>query len=264
MHQQPAHLVEAPLKSPSLEGYTFSPVEDCFQAGWEEDSAFFAEQHPDQFIVSSPGIGIFKRTWVLRGFEEMLSDVVLEPSFYQALIQSIADHQLVVLDHMLDAPLDRVLFSDDWEYQRGVLIGAARWRKFVKPHLKRLFDRVHRAGEISLNHVCGSVSEIMPDLIEIGLDVLESVQTEAEGMNHYEHKREFGQDITFWGGLGSQSIIPCGTPDEIRCEVSKLVTHMGAGGGYILSPAKGIQPETPPENMTALIENFIMQKRIED
>jgi len=259
MHQRPAHLVEPPLKNPSLEGYTFPLVEDCFQAGWEEEVALFADQHPDHFIVSSPGFGIFERTWVLRGFEDMLSDVVLEASFFQALIQSITDHQLAILDRMLNTPLDGILFSDDWGYQKGVLIGAARWRQFVKPHLKRLYDHVHQAGKIALNHVCGSVREVMPDLVKIGLDVLESVQPEAEGMNPYELKCEFGRDITFWGGLGSQSIIPYGTPDEIRKEVAKLVSHMSVWGGYILAPAKGIQPATPPANMAALVESFTEQ-----
>lgn len=264
MHQRPAHLVEPPLKEPCLKEYTFPPVERCIETGWEGNVVLFANQHPDHFIVSSPGFGIFERSWVLRGFEEMLSDVVLETSFYQALIQAITDHQLGILDRMLDAPLDGILFSDDWGYQKGVLIGAERWRKFVKPHLKRLYDRVHQAGKIALNHVCGSVREIMPDIVDIGLDVLESVQPEAEGMNPYELKREFGQDITFWGGLGSQSTIPYGTPDEIRHEVSRLVSHMGKGGGYILAPAKGVQPETPPENMAALVESFTEQGRTRD
>jgi uroporphyrinogen decarboxylase len=259
MHQRPAHLVEPPLQAPDLAGYTFPKIEDCFQPDWENKVTKFAEAHPDHFIISCPGFGIFERSWVLRGFEEMLTDVVLEPSFYESLIESITDHQLQIVDRMLKTPLDGILFSDDWGFQEGVLIGADRWRKFIKPHLKRLYDRVHQAEKIVLNHVCGSIREIMPDIIEIGLDVLESIQPEAKGMNPYELKREFGRDITFWGGLGSQSIIPHGTPSAIKAEVSKLVSEMGAGGGYILAPSKAIQPETPPENMAAMVESFVDQ-----
>lgn len=259
MHKRPAHLVEPPLKGPSLDAYTFPNVADCVIADWEKQVSDFVKAHPDHFIVASPGFGIFERTWVLRGFEDMLADVAAEPQFYAELIEAITDHQLKIVDRMLQAPLDGILFSDDWGYQDGVLIGAARWRKLVKPQLKRLYDRVHQAGKIALNHVCGSVREILPDIIEIELDVLESVQPEAAGMNPYELKAEFGSEITFWGGLGSQSTIPYSTPQEVKLVVQHLVEEMGKGGGYILAPAKGIQPGTPVENMAALVESFTSQ-----
>ncbi len=260
MHQRPAHLVEPPLKEPSLSGYVFPTVEDCFQPGWVEEMAAFARDHSDHFIVTGLGFGIFERTWVLRGFEEMLVDVVAAPDFYAELVEAITDHQLLMLDRILETPVDGILFSDDWGYQDGVLIGASRWRRFLKPHLRRLYDRVHEAGKIALNHVCGSVREIMPDIIEIGLDVLESVQPEAKGMDPFALKVDFGKDITFWGGLGSQSTLPFGTPKDIREMVARLISEMGQSGGYILAPSKAIQPETPPENMAALVESFLQKE----
>lgn len=260
MHLRPAHLVEAPIKEPDLRGYIFPDPGACFLPDWEDQVQALARKHPDRFIVASPGFGIFERTWVLRGFENMLADTIVEPVFYEDLVTAITDHQLAMLDRMLQAPLDGILFSDDWGYQDGVLIGAARWRRFIKPNLRRLYDRVHQAGKIALNHVCGSVREIMPDIVEVGLDVLESVQPEAAGMNPYELKAEFGGDMTFWGGLGSQSTIPYGSPESIKAEVGRLVREMGVGGGYILAPAKGIQPGTPVENMAALVECFTNQQ----
>jgi uroporphyrinogen decarboxylase len=155
--------------------------------------------------------------------------------------------------------LDGIMFSDDWGYQQGVLLGPDRWRKMLKPRLARLYDRVHEDGKFVLSHCCGSIADIMPDVIEIGLDVLESVQPEARGMNPYELKRRYGDAITFWGGLGSQSTIPFGTPDEIKDEVSRLCHEMGWGGGYILAPAKSLQPETPTENAAAVVEAFLQQ-----
>jgi uroporphyrinogen decarboxylase len=97
----------------------------------------------------------------------------------------------------------------------------------------------------------------MPDLIEIGLDVIESVQPEAVDMNPYELKRRFGEKITFWGGLGSQSTIQFGSPREIKAEVEKLRREMGIGGGYILAPSKALQPGTPVENAAAVVEAFL-------
>ena len=98
----------------------------------------------------------------------------------------------------------------------------------------------------------------MPDIIEIGMDVLESVQPEASGMNPpYELQRAWGDRITFWGCLGSQSTIQFGTPDQIHAEVGRLRRHMARGGGYILAPAKGLQPGTPIENAAAVVEAIV-------
>ncbi|HUU09256.1 MAG TPA: uroporphyrinogen decarboxylase family protein [Phycisphaerae bacterium] len=129
----------------------------------------------------------------------------------------------------------------------------------LKPRWARLYQAVHDAGKFTISHCCGSVVDIMPDIIEIGLDVLESVQPEARGMNPYELKRRWGDRITFWGGLGSQSTIPFAAPDAIRAEVRRLVREMGKGGGYMLAPAKGLQPETPTENAVAVLESFVHQ-----
>jgi uroporphyrinogen decarboxylase len=122
-----------------------------------------------------------------------------------------------------------------------------------------MYRQVHDAGAYTLSHCCGSVAEIMPDLIEIGLDVLESVQPEAANMNPYELKRRYGKEITFWGCLGSQSTIQHGPPEAIKAEVARLCREMGAGGGYILAPAKALQPGTPLQNAAAVVEAFLEQ-----
>ena len=97
----------------------------------------------------------------------------------------------------------------------------------------------------------------MGDIIEIELDVLESVQPEAAGMNPYELKRKWGDKITFWGGLGTQSTIPFSAPGEIRGEIRRLRSEMSRGGGYILAPAKPLRPETPTANAVAVVEEFL-------
>jgi uroporphyrinogen decarboxylase len=120
-----------------------------------------------------------------------------------------------------------------------------------------MYTLVHEAGKVALSHCCGSIVDVLPDVVEIGLDVLESVQPEA--MDPYALKRLYGRQITFWGGLGSQSTIQFGTPREIREEIARLCEHMGRGGGYILSPAKPLQPGTPVENAAAVVESFVRQ-----
>jgi uroporphyrinogen decarboxylase len=255
----PPHQLDAPLKKPSLEGYVFPDVESCFDPDWEERVRRQIEAQKDYFIVCSFGRGLFERSWTLRGFENSMMDAAAYPDFYDELIEQITRHHMAVLERVLKLPLDGFKFNDDWGYQEGVLLGAKRWRKILKPRLARLYAQVHAAGKYVLSHCCGSIAEILPDLIEIGLDVYESVQPEARNNSPYELKRQFGDKITFWGGLGSQSTIAFGTPDEIHAEVSRLCREMGKGGGYILGPAKPLRPETPVENAAAVVESFVRQ-----
>ena len=120
-----------------------------------------------------------------------------------------------------------------------------------------MYAFAHSHGKVTLHHTCGNVVEVIPDAIEIGLDVLESVQPEA--MNPYELKRRFGAELTFWGGLGLQSIVPFGKPSEVRTEVKRLCQEMGRGGGYFLAPVKPLQEDTPTQNAAAVVEAFLQQ-----
>jgi uroporphyrinogen decarboxylase len=257
--RRPVHLVEAPLQEPSLAGLVFPDLDRFLDAEWKAAAEQAIRAQPDHFWVAGYGFGLFERTWTLRGFSEALADAAGEPEFYDALVEAIAEHQLAIIERLVELPIDGVMCSDDWGYQQGVLLGPRLWRKYLKPRLARIYDRIHAAGKYALSHCCGSVIDILPDLIEIGLDVLESVQPEARGMEPYSLKEQFGSEITFWGGLGSQSTIPFGTPGEIKTEVVRLCREMGAGGGYILAPAKALQPETPTENAAAVVEAFMAE-----
>lgn len=257
LDRRPYHLETPALAEPSLEGYTFPDLAALYTPEWRAEAEAACATLADHFTVAGFGFGLFERVWTLRGFENALMDSAGDPDFYDELVEAVAEHQMEILDHLLALPVDGIMFSDDWGYQHGVLLGNARWRRFMKPRLERMYRKAHDAGKYTLSHCCGSVADIMPDLIEIGLDVLESVQPEARGMNPYELKRAYGADMTFWGGLGSQSTIPFGTPEEIRAEVARLRREMSRGGGYILAPAKALQPETPVANAVAVVEAFL-------
>jgi uroporphyrinogen decarboxylase len=259
LDRRPFHLQDPALKVPSLAGYSFPDLDAVFTPGWKDAPLQAIDQQQDHFLVTGFAWGLFERSWAMRGFDNALMDAAGEPDFYDELIERISAHQIEILTRLLELPVDGIMFSDDWGYQKGVLLGAKRWRKFIKPRLARQYAQVHAAGKTVLSHCCGSIEEILPDLIEIGLDVYESVQPEAKDNNPYDLKRKYGEHLTFWGGLGSQSTIPFGSPAEIKGEVARLCREMGRGGGYILSPAKSLQPETPAENAAALVEAFIEQ-----
>lgn len=254
---RPVHLEEPALKEPSLRGYSFPDPDVFFPGEWDQSVCTAIAENNDCFTVLYPGFGLFERSWDLRGFDNVLMDSAAEPAFFSDLIAAIAEHQEQLLDRFLGYPVDGIFFGDDWGDQRGVIVGPERWREVIKPHYAKLYRKVKSAGMFVLSHCCGSIFDILPDVIEMGLDVLESIQAEARNMNPYELKDRFGERITFWGGLGSQSIIPHGTPQELREEIRRLAAHMRRGGGYILAGAKALQPETPTENAAAVFEEFI-------
>jgi uroporphyrinogen decarboxylase len=256
---RPFSLKKPALSGPSLEGYQFPKVSDLFDAEFETNSLKLIDEQKDRFVVAAYGFGLFERSWVLRGFENVLMDVVLNSDFYEELLDQLVEHQMEILERLLKLPVDGIWFFDDWGFQQGVLVGPERWRKLFKPRYERLYRRTHESGKYVLSHCCGAIGEILPDAIEIGLDVYQSVQPEAKNNIPYDLKKKFGPQITFWGGLGSQNMVPFGSPSEIKNEIRQLCQEMGKGGGYILGPAKEIQPETPDENIAAVVEAFIEQ-----
>jgi uroporphyrinogen decarboxylase len=254
--RRPWHLEKPPLDAPSLSGYTFPAPEKFFRPDWKEKGIQTVQSNTESFVVADLGWGLFERSWNLRGFENTLMDVIQEPDFFEACLDHLTSLYLQFVDYIADLHADAIMFGDDWGDQRGIIIGPQRWRQFIKPRWAQIYTAVHRHGMYVMHHSCGSIAQIMPDLIEIGIDVIESVQPEAAGMNPYELKKQWGEKISFWGGLGSQSIIPFGTPEQITQEVRRLRSQMGCDGGYILAPAKAIQPETPLANALALLDSF--------
>jgi len=257
--QRPWHLEQVPLPEAEWGNYVFPTAEGFLRPDWKQQALKTIAATPESFHIGHLGWGLFERSWNLRGFENALMDTIAEPDFYAEVLDKLTELYLQFVAYTVDLPIDGILFGDDWGDQRGVIIGAERWRKFLKPRWARIYDAVHAQGKVVMSHSCGSVAEIIPDLIEIGLDVLESVQPEAAGMNPYALKRQWGDKITFWGSLGSQSLIPFGTPAQLTQEIQRLVSEMGEGGGYIMSPAKPLQPETPTENAVAILEAFTGQ-----
>jgi len=254
--QQPASVVERGLKAPTFQGYTFPSLDKFLDPAAKADAKKRIGDASDAFTLVSPGMCLWQ-SWYVRGFEDTLMDCVAEEDFYAELLDRFTDLTLALVAECADLPADAIMMGDDWGEQRGVTIGPERWRKFFKPRYARIFEAVHDQGKLAIMHCCGSAAAIMGDIVEIGLDVLESVQPEAAGMNPYALKKAWGDKITFWGGLGSQSTIPFATTAEVRQEIRRLKREMSRGGGYILAPAKPLRPETPTENAVAIIEEFL-------
>ena len=249
-----AHLKKPVLDEPTLKGWSMPAASAFFKGNEHAEAKRILEKHKDSFTLIHIPWGIFEKSWSLRGFENALADMSLNEKFYEGFAERITEHLLGFVEIAIEYEVDGVMFGDDWGGQTGLFMGAERWRKYFKKNYKLLYDKVHQSGKYVLNHCCGNIVEILPDLIEIGLDVYESFQPEA--MDIYSIKKEFGADMTFWGGLGAQSTIPFGNPESIKNEVITLKNEMSKGGGFILAPSKDPPPETPTENLIALIDLF--------
>jgi uroporphyrinogen decarboxylase len=259
--RRPWHLVKPALKAPSFNNYDFPGAERFLGEvdARKTEALKTCRERAGSFQIISIGWGLFEHSWRIRGFEEALIDAITDPDFYAELLDRLTELFLSFVEIWADVPADAIMFGDDWGYQQGVILGPDRWRKFIKPRWAKIYEAVHAQGKLAISHSCGSVVDILPDIIEIGLDVLESVQPEARGMNPYELKKKWGSEIVFWGCLGSQSTIQFGSPQDIKDEVKRLCAEMGRGGGYILAPAKSLQPGTPVENAAAVVEAFTGQ-----
>ena len=254
----PRH-VQVALPEPTLEGFKMPEPNEILLPEAVDKMKNACAQRKNSFTNISLGGGVWEICWHIRGFENALMDAALNPEFFKELAQLAADQIIAYVELVKDVPADGIMLGDDWGGQQGVLLGGELWRECIKPQWVRIVDAIHDAGKYAINHSCGSVAEIMPDIVEIDLDILENLQPETAGMNPYELKRKYGDKIILWGGLGSQSIIPFGTPEELRSEVKRLCTEMGRNGGYILSTTKGIMQDAPLENAIAVFEAFIEQ-----
>lgn len=240
--------VEHPLGRPTLEG--FELPDPLAPARWRGVAAA-AARYPRQFRVAVIG-DLWERAHFLRGLDELLMDVVAEPSFVHELLEAICEYNLATLEGMVGFEPDGVFISDDYGFQDQLMMRPEHWRALVRPHVGRLLTAARSYGLVTMLHTCGRVVDIIPDLIELGLDILHPIQPEA--MDIFALKREFGADITFCGGISTQGLLPFGTPAEIRANVRETIDVMGAGGGYITEPGITLQADIPTQNLVALIE----------
>ncbi len=192
-------------------------------------------------------------------FDQFLVDLAENRRKAESLLDKLVEMHLANLEKVLDAVegyVEVVQMGDDLGAQLATVISPRLYREVFKPRQKVLFERVRRRRGIHLFlHSCGSIVDILPDLIEAGVEILNPVQTSARGMDPAFLKREYGRDLTFWGGgCDTQHVLPEGTPVEVGRHVAERVATLSPGGGFVFCQVHNILPNVPPENIAAMYQ----------
>jgi uroporphyrinogen decarboxylase len=197
----------------------------------------------------------------LRGFDNFLADLIMDPDFACALMDRVLEYSLVLGEKFLSLVgryADVVYVSDDVCIQTGPMMSPETYRKLIKPRHRRLIEFIkERTDGKILFHCCGSVVSLLDDLIEIGIDAINPVQVAAEGMGDTAAlKEQFGDRVVFWGAIDTQHVLPHGTLQDVSLEVERRIMDLAPGGGYIAAAVHNIQPDVPPENIEAMFSRL--------
>lgn len=227
------------------------PTPDCLDRSQLKEQCRRYERHALLYGFAD----IWQRPALVRGWEEMFVDMAERPEWVHFLCRTFTDFYLedyARAADITDGRIDLYLVISDLGSQRGPLISLPMFREFVAPYLKEMVERIHSLGGRAMFHSCGMVRPFIPDLIELGVDVLDPIQPTGPEMQPEGLKRDFGGRLTFHGGMDMQNLLPHATPAQVEAEARRYCELAGARGGYILAPAHLFQPDVPPENILAV------------
>jgi len=212
-------------------------------------------------IMTAPGVaspGIFQTPiQPLIGIERSFTEPYLNPDFFEKLVGKILGFQLGFIEKLFTAANGKIDFfriGDDFGTQRGLLFDIETWESFFMPPFRQMAAIAKKYGAHYYQHSCGAVRELIPSFIKTGVEVLDPVQVMADGMGLQGLKAEFGDRITFSGGIDEQNLLPHGTPEQVREATRNTIGIMARNGGYFLGPTHNFQDDIPTENILAMYE----------
>ena len=223
---------------------------------YAEAARVVREFKDEYWIVGVCPTTIFESAWALRGYDQLMMDLVLNPELAERILDFTYCHHLVAVQKLVELGVDMVWLGDDMGMQHRMLLSPDTWRTFFKPRMANLIavaKKINPQVKIAY-HSDGYIVPILPELIEIGLDILNPIQPAA--MDPAELKREFGDHLCFWGSLDLQYTLPYGTPADVRAEVLTRLNTLGRQGGLILGPTHNVQLDVPLENFWAMVNTI--------
>ena len=221
----------------------------------DEAAAAIAADGGEHFLVPNFGWALFERAWSLRGMVEFFMDMAGDPQYAGELLDRVTDIQLALIERFLGLGVDGFYFGDDYGGQANMLLSPPMWRKLIKPRLARLFAPIRAAGLPILMHSDGHIEPILPDLIEIGLNMYNPVQPEVTDFGWL--RGTFGNQLAYYGGVSTQTTMPFGSPADVRAAVRKAAAELAPDGtGLLIAPSHRMMSDIPMENVAALLGAF--------
>jgi len=218
---------------------------------YEGSREMIAEYGDEYAIMGGVACTLFELAWYLRGLEKFMEDMLINKDYAHELLERLMIWILTAGRRLIELGVDIIWIGDDVGMQDRMLIRPELWREFLKPRYARMFSEFRKVNpniKIAF-HSDGYIEPVIPDFIEIGLDILNPVQPKA--MNPARLKKIYGDKLTFWGCVDIQEVLPFGTPEDVEEEVKLRIQTVGKGGGLLLAPAHNIQPDVKIENILA-------------
>lgn len=211
-------------------------------------------------VIRDPGPNatcVLRVSMALRGMEKFMLDLAMNPDLARAIIAGVEKFYLELNRRIFETVGEFTVINfiaDDVGTQNALMISPGMFRKFIAPSLRRIIEQAKEYKQLTMYHTCGAVRRLIPDFIEMGVDILNPIQTSANDMDPAALKQEFGNSLCLHGGFDIITVLSRGTPGEVRNEVERLFSILGQGSGFILAPTNNIMPETSVENIIALYE----------
>ncbi|MFN2231124.1 MAG: uroporphyrinogen decarboxylase family protein [Anaerolineae bacterium] len=259
MRQGPLYMevIEAPLAGvSSVDEIERFPFPDPLAAGRYDDAErLIAEYGDDYFVIGDLELTAFEMAWHMVGLEKFMIDMAMGEPYIDALLDRTMAFSVGVGRRLVELGVDGIWAGDDFGAQHGMLLSPRTWRQLFKPRYAELFAELKAANPdvTIMYHSDGAVAPILGDLIEIGMEVFNPVQPNVPGHEPEALKAQYGDQLSFWGAIDQQHLLPDGTPQEIERDVEEKIRVLGAGGGYMCAPAHIIQADTSPANVEAFI-----------
>jgi uroporphyrinogen decarboxylase len=265
LRQGPVYMEVVP-PAPMSHFQTASDVEDYefpdpLAEGRFDDAATYIDDYKgDYFIIGDMELTMFDLMHLCVGMEKLLIDMATGAPYVEPLIEKAKDFSLAIGRKLVSMGVDGIWAGDDFGGQQGMLISPRMWRRYFKERYREIYSELKHLNPdvIVMQHCDGAVAPIIGDWIEVGLEVFNPVQPNVPGHEPEELKARFGHQLSFWGAIDQQKLLPFGAPREIEADAKAKIDVLGKGGGYMVAPAHIIQADTPPEHVEAFI-NAVMK-----